>query len=119
MIEENHEIVGHVALQRAEDASVLPIWKVATDLEADQMAVVSRLLVSPHVRGRGLGAKLLSFATDRIYELGFQPVLYTGEVEHAAIRMYERSGWTRVGQTTLPLSNGNTLLHYVYVKVRN
>jgi ribosomal protein S18 acetylase RimI-like enzyme len=77
-------IVGHVAL-------------VQVDSDTPTSAVV-RLFVHPAARGTGIGLSLMSAATDHARTRGTRLVLEVADSGDAAIRLYERLGWRRVGE---------------------
>lgn len=64
----------------------------------DGLAEVKRMYVRPHARGRGVGRAVLGRLEAEARARGMDRlVLETGDVLHAAIRMYEGSGFTRCG----------------------
>ena len=61
-------------------------------------AEVKRMYVRPHARGRGVARALLARLEDEARARGVRRVtLETGDAQHAAIRLYERAGYTRCG----------------------
>ena len=62
----------------------------------DGFAEVKRMYVRPHVRGRNVARAILARLEEEALARGIhQLVLETGDVLHAAIRFYERAGFTR------------------------
>jgi ribosomal protein S18 acetylase RimI-like enzyme len=99
----NGTIVGHVAL-------------VHVDGGGPTSAVV-RLLVHPEARCSGIGRALMSAATDHAKAHGNRLVLEVADSGNAAIRLYERLGWRRVGERRAgwlePSGRRPTLYDYV------
>lgn len=108
-------VVGHVALHPRSVPEVMKIALDATGLREDQVAVLARLLVSPSVRGMGIGRALLEHATTAATRLGRRAVLDVVDDHVSAIALYDRSGWTRVGQVEWNLPDGRPLREFVYV----
>jgi GNAT superfamily N-acetyltransferase len=82
-------VVGHVALGR-EDGP--------TGTELHPSLAITRLFVAPVARGRGVGAALLVTAVDFVRASASRPVLTVADTGGAAIRLYERTGWRRIGE---------------------
>jgi putative acetyltransferase len=62
----------------------------------DGFAEVKRMYVRPHARGRGVARAILSRLEDEARTRGqARLTLETGDAQHAAIRVYERAGFTR------------------------
>ena len=108
-------VVGHAALHSRSVQEVMNVALGATGLREDQVAVLARLLVSPSVRGMGIGRALLERATSAAAQLGRRAVLDVVEEHVAAIALYDRAGWTRVGQVEWKLPDGRPLREFVYV----
>ncbi len=90
-------IVGHVALVRGVRYEVL---LRVTGRSPDELGGISRLFVAPSARRLGLARLLLEAASGHARELGLQPVLDVVDDSHAAIALYERSGWKLAGTQT-------------------
>ncbi len=62
----------------------------------DGFAEVKRMYVRPAVRGRGVAPGLIARLAAVAREHGYSMLkLETGDVQHAALRFYEREGFTR------------------------
>jgi GNAT superfamily N-acetyltransferase len=109
------EVVGHVALHSRSSREVMALAEAATGLSTDDLIVVARLLVAPAGRRRGIGRALLDRATEEASRLERRAVLDVVEDHHAAIVLYDRSGWFRVGRVDWNLPDGRPLREYVYV----
>jgi GNAT superfamily N-acetyltransferase len=109
-------VVGHVALHTAGSREVMDLAATALGTATERLAVVARLLVSPSVRRQGVGRSLLEKAADHAAEIARTPILEVTTNERGAIRLYETSGWIRIGSTTVRWrSTGEVLDEYVYV----
>jgi GNAT superfamily N-acetyltransferase len=82
-------VVGHVALGRDDD--------IAGTATVPSLAIM-RLFVAPAARGGGVGAALLEAAVDFVRANASRPVLTVADTGGAAIRLYKRAGWRRIGQ---------------------
>lgn len=65
-------------------------------------AEISRLFVSPLLRGKGVGAQLLDVATLHARSHGWSPWLEVVEGDGRAARFYERLGWRLVDRRSAP-----------------
>lgn len=111
----DNAVVGHVALHRSSAEQVMEVVVSATGMDMESVAVVARLLVAPTARRHGVGRALLERATDEAARLGRRAVLDVIEDHTAAISLYERCGWTRVGRVDWTIPSGLPLREFVYV----
>lgn len=58
------------------------------------------LCITPDFRGRGLGSALVAFAEERIFREHPNVFLCVSSFNHGARRLYERLGYTVVGELT-------------------
>lgn len=107
-------VEGHVALHQSRSSAVLELVGATLGPEV-QSGVVSRLMVAPAARGQGLGIRLLHVATEAAHGRGLHPVLDVVTTYGAAIRMYERAGWERVGVMKVAMPSGATVDEFVFV----
>ncbi|WP_370293993.1 GNAT family N-acetyltransferase [Deinococcus sp. KSM4-11] len=91
MAEAGHGAVGQVVLRALPDD--LPPWARVTEKPADELAVISRLFVSPAGRGVGMAQALFHTAWATARKLKRRAVLDVHTRNAAAIRLYDRSGW--------------------------
>jgi putative acetyltransferase len=62
----------------------------------DGFAEVKRMYVRPHARGRGVARAILARLEQEAGSRGITRLtLETGDAQHAAMRLYERAGFTR------------------------
>jgi GNAT superfamily N-acetyltransferase len=90
-------LAGHVALCAGSGEPAAPIWSEASDVPAENLGVIAKLFVVPSERGRDLGVALLDHAVAEARARALLPVLEVLDVNRAAIALYERLGWRRVG----------------------
>jgi putative acetyltransferase len=66
--------------------------------DGEKFAEVKRMYVRPAARGHGVAQAILDRLESESLSRGVRRlVLETGDVRHAAMRLYERSGFTRCG----------------------
>jgi GNAT superfamily N-acetyltransferase len=107
--------IGHVALCVATGDPAAPVWSAASGYPPQRLAVVAKLFISPHARGRGLGAALLTTVCAEARRLDVLPALEVLDHDRSAIALYERAGWRRVASVSAPwaqAAEGQALLHY-------
>ena len=81
----------------------------------DPVAVLGRLFVLHEARGHALGERLVRTARDHAHEHGRRLVLDVMTKDTAAIRLYERLGWQRIGTTQHTYGHGRAIDAYCYV----
>jgi ribosomal protein S18 acetylase RimI-like enzyme len=113
--ESEGRIVGHVGLHQAAGNPTLPAAQRATGLVPDRLAVLARLLVASDVRRQGVAQQLIAVVTQHAQAQGRRVVLDVVKEAAAAIRLYERLGWTRLEDVQLPLRGGQVLDLWVYL----
>ena len=109
----NGDLVGQVVLRRPHGEVPVMLWCAATGQDARNCAVVVRLFVVPQARGRGLGSALVGAACAAAMSRGIHAVLDVVDTNQAAVRLYERLGWTRLGSYEETFNDGGPaeLLH--------
>ena len=112
--ETDNTIVGHIALHAATAKTVMTLACDRLNITADRIAVVARLLVSPQQRGQGAGRRLLATAATEAQARHLWPILDVDINLTAAITLYERAGWQRIGQASIDLPDGTTLHEAIY-----
>jgi GNAT superfamily N-acetyltransferase len=108
------KVVGHVALHPRSSEVVMAYASQALGKAPEELGVVARLLVSPRCRSQGIGRDLLTTAAAGATERGLWPILDVVTQFEAAVRLYESSGWHRLGKVTLRLSQDSVLKEIVY-----
>jgi len=107
--------VGQVALHRRTSRSAMALAAEALAVDADRLAVVARLLVSPEHRRRGAAKALLATAARAAVDRGWWPILDVATTLHAAIALYERCGWIRAGEVDVVLPTGASVREVVFL----
>src|SRR5207302_2545060 len=79
------------------------------------LSVVARLVVAPNTRRRGIGRLLLGRAATEAADRGLVPILDVVSGSRAAIALYERAGWTRLGEVSIAFQEGPIIEESVYV----
>ena len=112
--EEHDRIVGHVALNGTTSDEVMALASHVLDTPPESLGVVARLFVAPPYRRQGTGARLLGAATTAAEARGLAPILDVATQFEAAIALYERNGWTRIGVVTVSFRDRD-LHEFVYI----
>ena len=92
----NEKIIGHVGLRTGGSTICGRLASEHLNVTPEQVAVVTRLFVTPHARGCGAGEALLGAVRDTLRNLGLHGALDVDEQANPAIRLYERLGWRHV-----------------------
>lgn len=108
------ELVGHVALHSSSSPEVAAVATKALGCPADGLGVVARLFVDPGRRRSGIGRRLLDVAAAGARERGLVPILDVACRFQPAIRLYERSGWQRLGSVPSHVAEGVVVDEHVY-----
>ncbi|MGW4897639.1 GNAT family N-acetyltransferase [Kitasatospora sp. NPDC004240] len=108
-------VAGHVALFAAAPDDLAPrLLAARTGTAPAGTAVLGRLFVSPDTRGEGLGAVLAAHAAGHARERDLRPVLDVVATDTAAIALYERLGWERLGAEDQVWGPGRTVTLFGY-----
>lgn len=103
-------VVGHVAVTEAQpDDAAATIWAQTDKGCTTDIAVLGRLFVLPQARDHGMGEQLVRAATEWAHRLRLRLVLDVMAKDQAAIRLYERIGWHRIGTTSHDSGHGEVL----------
>jgi GNAT superfamily N-acetyltransferase len=108
-------IVGHVALHLGSSSPMASMVSEALSVEPDLVGVVSRLMVAPSVRRSGVGRRLLGTAAGEAVRRGLTPALDVVTSHVAAIALFERARWQRIGTINLAIPGCDRVDEYVYV----
>src|SRR4026207_932360 len=103
-------IVGHAALGEPQpDDAAATLWAEHDEGHRDHVAVLGRLFVLHEARGHALGEQLVRTATASAHEHRRRLVPAVLTQDAAAIRLYERLGWQRIGTTQHHYGHGRTI----------
>ncbi|MGW1677736.1 GNAT family N-acetyltransferase [Saccharopolyspora sp. NPDC002376] len=108
--EVNSGVVGHVALTRpgsGDDAAEQ--WAALSGETDSEIAVLGRLFVHPDARGLAVGERLVRAVMDHATTHSLSLTLDVMEKDRAAIRLYERLGWGRIGQARHSFGDGESV----------
>jgi GNAT superfamily N-acetyltransferase len=100
--ERGGQLVGHVSLRHSPYHQAVELWCARTGRAPHACVVLARLFVLPRARGTGIGRALVAVACAEAARTGRHPVLDVADDGYAAIRLYERLGWVRLGSYTQP-----------------
>ncbi len=99
-------VVGHVAVQAADDVftpgGLGEAWSAGHDRPVHELGILGTLFVDPSTRGRGVGRALHDVAVEWLRAQGLAPCLDVVPVHAAALVMYERLGWREVTRIRPP-----------------
>jgi len=112
--ERDGRIVGHVAAIAPKGSAAVAHWHERHPGRAVKVAELGRLFVAPTARGAGLGERLIGAVVDWADTYGLTLVLDVMAKDSAAIRLYERLGWTRMDETAHVYGDGQQEPAYTY-----
>ena len=109
-------IVGHVAVTRPQPSdAAATMWAHTTNGTGKPVAVLGRLFVVAAARRHAGGDRLMRAATNIAHHHGLRLVLDVMTKDTAAIRLYERLGWLRIGTTEHDNGHGQLIPAHCYV----
>lgn len=93
-------VVGHVAVNSPQSGDeVARLWSEKSGANSSQVAVLARLFVASDARKGSAGKRLVDAAVSYARANNLRLVLEVLTKDAAAIRLYERLGWQRFGET--------------------
>jgi ribosomal-protein-alanine N-acetyltransferase len=78
------------------------------NLQGAFVGYLQTICIAPEFRGRGLGSALIAFAEERIFREHPNVFLCVSSFNHSARRLYERLGYSVVGELTNYLVPGQS-----------
>lgn len=115
----NGKIVGHVSVSSPQiDDAAAQLWSESSESRECGVAVLGRLFVIASARGFSVGERLIQAATKYADELGVRLVLDVMSKDKAAIRLYERLGWKRIGAVSHEAGHGEAVPAVCYIAPR-
>lgn len=100
-------IVGHVAITRPQNGdAAAELYHAAP---GESIAMLGRLFVVSDARGVGAARQLMGAAAKFARDRRMRLLLDVMEKDKAAIRLYERLGWTRLGATEHDAGDGRSV----------
>ena len=100
-------VVGHAVVTSPPSSNAAVKAWIAAGGDLERTVVAGRLFVHPTARGLRVGARLASAIADWTDLHEYDLVALVLEKDRAAIRLYERSGWQRIGIATHRTSDGS------------
>ncbi|MEU8752374.1 GNAT family N-acetyltransferase [Streptomyces chartreusis] len=98
--EQGGKVIGHVALMRPHGEDAVSMWIQQSGDSEDHVAVLARLFVIKEARKHAVGEKLMKAAMDYARSRSLRLVLDVMTKDAAAIRLYERLGWVKIGEAS-------------------
>ncbi|MGW4343795.1 N-acetyltransferase family protein [Streptomyces sp. NPDC004690] len=108
-------VVGHVAVMKPHGEEAVRMWVSQSGEDERNIAVLARLFVVKDARGRATGEKLMKAAMEYAQRSNLRLVLDVMVKDRAAMRLYERLGWSRIGDAKHRYGNGQEIDAVCYV----
>ncbi|MFE1308422.1 GNAT family N-acetyltransferase [Streptomyces sp. NPDC058755] len=108
-------IVGHVAIMRPDGEDAASLWVRQSGEDEAHIAVLARLFVVQAVRRRATGRHLMAAAMGHALANNLRLVLDVMAKDVAAIRLYERLGWRKIGETTHHFGTSQSIPAVCYI----
>ncbi|WP_433891288.1 N-acetyltransferase family protein [Streptomyces sp. CA-111067] len=96
--EEAGKIVGHVGVMRPQGEGAVDLWREKSGEAEERIGVLARLFVVREARKHAAGERLMRAAMDYARQGSIRLVLDVMTKDTAAIRLYERLEWQRIGE---------------------
>ncbi|MFJ4919590.1 GNAT family N-acetyltransferase [Streptomyces sp. NPDC088725] len=103
----NGHVVGHAAVNHPQAGDkAARMWSEQSGETEVRVGVLARLFVGREARNASAGANLVKAATSYARQSDLRLVLDVLTKDAAAIRLYERLGWQRIGETVHVFGDG-------------
>lgn len=113
--ESGGRIVGHVAVMKPQGEAAAELWVKQSGANLDHVGVLARLFVVQSARKQAAGRRLMEAAVSHAHAQGLRLVLDVMVKDASAIRLYERLGWRKIGETIHHFGSGETIPAVCYV----
>ncbi|MGW5037167.1 N-acetyltransferase family protein [Streptomyces parvulus] len=113
--ESDGRIVGHVAVMKPQGEAAADLWVKQSGDDMGHVGVLARLFVVESARKQAAGRQLMEAAASHARDHGLRLVLDVMVKDASAIRLYERLGWRKIGETIHHFGNGETIPAVCYV----
>lgn len=81
----------------------------------DKTGKLNKIYLDPHVRGKGIGKKLLQFAANWGIQHNLdRMILNVNKNNQRAIKVYQSAGWTHYSEETIDIGNGFICDDYIF-----
>ncbi|MEV7143245.1 GNAT family N-acetyltransferase [Streptomyces tauricus] len=107
--------VGHIAISQPNGEDAVTLWLKQGNGSEQKTAVLARLFVVRDVRRMAVGERLVRAASEYAERMGIRLVLDVMAKDVAAIRLYERLGWRKLGRTNHTFGDGQQAQALCYV----
>ncbi|MER7576503.1 GNAT family N-acetyltransferase [Streptomyces sp. NPDC126514] len=108
-------IVGHVAVMKPQGEAAADLWVQQSGDDVDHVGVLARLFVVQSARKQATGRRLMEAAVSHARAHRLRLVLDVMVKDASAIRLYERLGWRKIGETNHHFGSGETIPAVCYV----
>ncbi|MFE9493050.1 GNAT family N-acetyltransferase [Streptomyces collinus] len=108
-------IVGHVAIMHPSGEDAVSLWVEQSGDDEAHVALLARLFVTQAARGNDTGELLMQAAMSHARDNDLRLVLDVMVKDTAAIRLYERLGWRKIGEATHHFGAGQSIPAVCYV----
>jgi len=108
-------ILGHVTTRTSSAPAATELATARLGIAPSALGFVSRLMVAPRARRRGIARQLLSTAALDLASRGLVAVLDVLTRDVAAIALYEHEGWVRLGTTSFTSRSGTRFDEVVFL----
>ncbi len=109
------EVVGHVAVMRPHGEAAVSLWIEQSGDHESHVAVLGRLFVVQAARKHATGRRLTEAAMNYGRQHDLRLVLDVMTKDAPAMRLYERLGWRKIGETTHHFGDGEGIPAICYV----
>ncbi|MFF4932267.1 GNAT family N-acetyltransferase [Streptomyces griseofuscus] len=113
--ESGGKIVGHVAVLKASGEAAAVLWAELSGTDPAHVGVLARLFVVQAARKQATGRRLIEAAMAYARGRQLRLVLDVMTKDAAAIRLYERLGWQKIGETVHHFGAAETIPAVCYV----
>ncbi|GLF96731.1 GNAT family N-acetyltransferase [Streptomyces yaizuensis] len=113
--ETDEGIAGHVSVMRPHGEEAVSLWIEQSDDDEAHVAVLARLFVIKAAREHATGRRLMEAAMEYARGRDLRLVLDVMAKDAAAIRLYERLGWRRIGEATHSYGSGQSIQAICFV----
>ena len=108
-------VVGHVAVMRPHGEAAVSMWIEQSGDDEAHVAVLGRLFVVQAARQHATGRRLTEAAMSYGRQHDLRLVLDVMAKDAPAMRLYERLGWRKIGETTHHFGDGESIPAVCYV----
>lgn len=113
--ESDGEIVGHVAVMQSQGEDAVSLWTEQSGDDEAHVGVLARLFVVKAARKNAVGEHLMEAAVRFAQDQNLRLVLDVVTKDVAAMRLYERLGWRKIGEAIHHFGSGESIPAVCYV----